>query len=154
MSWQREFAGLASWLFSSGLGLLVTWLSDPDNLNQLVVSQLDSVNPKGSVQELCGSDLDLGSLASQEGEGEGSEVWVAVIFCTLLAWPRHAEHQSNDCKGHLLCLKLELNWFCLVSVFFFVFFSGALREQGFHPAPGSRPKGKVCFVIFVIKRLI
>ncbi len=26
--------------FSSGLGLLVSWLSDPDNLNQLVVSQL------------------------------------------------------------------------------------------------------------------
>uniref|UniRef100_UPI0037E6FD80 sorting nexin-25 n=1 Tax=Semicossyphus pulcher TaxID=241346 RepID=UPI0037E6FD80 len=57
-----------------GLGLLVTWLSDPDNLNQLVVSQLDSVTPKGSVDELCGSDLDLTSLASQEAEGEGSEV--------------------------------------------------------------------------------
>ncbi|XP_042349518.1 uncharacterized protein si:rp71-46j2.7 isoform X2 [Plectropomus leopardus] len=54
-----------------GLGLLVTWLSDPDNLNQLVVSQLDSVTPKGSVEELCGSDLDQTSLASQEGEGEG-----------------------------------------------------------------------------------
>lgn len=52
----------------SGLGLLVTWLSDPDNLNQLVVSQLDSVTPKGSVEELCGSDQDLTSLASQEGE--------------------------------------------------------------------------------------
>nr|XP_046262991.1 uncharacterized protein si:rp71-46j2.7 [Scatophagus argus] len=52
-----------------GLGLLVTWLSDPDNLNQLVVSQLDSVTPKGSVEELCGSDLDQVSLASQEGEG-------------------------------------------------------------------------------------
>ncbi|XP_075902629.1 uncharacterized protein LOC142901815 [Nelusetta ayraudi] len=51
-----------------GLGLLVTWLSDPDNLNQLVVSQLDSVTPKGSVEELCGSDQDLTSLASQEGE--------------------------------------------------------------------------------------
>ncbi|XP_051276489.1 uncharacterized protein si:rp71-46j2.7 isoform X1 [Dicentrarchus labrax] len=57
-----------------GLGLLVTWLSDPDNLNQLVVSQLDSVTPKGSVEELCGSDLDQTSLASQEGEGEGSQV--------------------------------------------------------------------------------
>ncbi|KAI3351641.1 hypothetical protein L3Q82_020478 [Scortum barcoo] len=50
-----------------GLGLLVTWLSDPDNLNQLVVSQLDSVPPKGSAEELCGSDLDRASLASQEG---------------------------------------------------------------------------------------
>ncbi|XP_070693206.1 uncharacterized protein [Pempheris klunzingeri] len=59
-----------------GLGLLVSWLSDPDNLNQLVVSQLDSVTPKGSVEELCGSDLDLSSLVSQEdeGEAEGSEV--------------------------------------------------------------------------------
>ncbi|CAN9515099.1 unnamed protein product [Ophioblennius macclurei] len=59
-----------------GLGLLVTWLSDPDNLNQLVVSQLDSVTPKSSAEELCGSDPDQNSLASQEGaaEGEGSEV--------------------------------------------------------------------------------
>lgn len=63
-----------------GLGLLVTWLSDPDNLNQLVVSQLDSVTPKGSVEELSGSDPEQASLASQEGEGEveregeGSEV--------------------------------------------------------------------------------
>ncbi|KAM8732301.1 uncharacterized protein AB9X84_024375 isoform 1-T2 [Acanthopagrus schlegelii] len=56
-----------------GLGLLVTWLSDPDNLNQLVVSQLDSVSPKGSVEELSGSDLDQTSLASQEGQCEGSE---------------------------------------------------------------------------------
>lgn len=52
----------------------MTWLSDPDNLNQLVVNQLDSVIPKGSVEELSGSDLDQTSLASQEGEGEGSEV--------------------------------------------------------------------------------
>lgn len=51
-----------------GLGLLVTWLSDPDNLNQLVVSQLDSVTPKDSVEELYGSDLELTSLALQEGE--------------------------------------------------------------------------------------
>ncbi|XP_039669001.1 uncharacterized protein si:rp71-46j2.7 [Perca fluviatilis] len=57
-----------------GLGLLVKWLSDPDNLNQLVVSQLDSVTPKGSVEDLCGSDPDQTSLASQEGEGKGSEV--------------------------------------------------------------------------------
>ncbi|XP_068571101.1 sorting nexin-25 [Cebidichthys violaceus] len=53
-----------------GMGPLVTWLSDPDNLNQLVVSQLDSVTPKGCEEELCGSDPDQSSLASQEGEGE------------------------------------------------------------------------------------
>ncbi|KAK5896901.1 hypothetical protein CesoFtcFv8_010015 [Champsocephalus esox] len=56
-----------------GLGLLVTWLSDPDNLNQLVVNQLDRVTPKGSEEELCGSDPDQNSLASQEGEAEGGE---------------------------------------------------------------------------------
>ncbi|XP_034037568.1 uncharacterized protein si:rp71-46j2.7 isoform X2 [Thalassophryne amazonica] len=49
------------------LGPLVSWLSDPDNLNQLVVSQLDSVTPKGSVEELSGSDQEQAS--SQEGEG-------------------------------------------------------------------------------------
>ncbi|XP_029917862.1 uncharacterized protein LOC115366513 isoform X2 [Myripristis murdjan] len=57
-----------------GLELLVTWLSDPDNLNQLVVSQLDSVTPQSSVEELCASDVERASLASHEGEGEGSEV--------------------------------------------------------------------------------
>ncbi|XP_074530726.1 uncharacterized protein LOC141793766 isoform X1 [Halichoeres trimaculatus] len=56
-----------------GFGHLVTWLSDPDNLNQLVVSQLDSQTPKGSVEELCGSDPDQTSLASQEGDAESSE---------------------------------------------------------------------------------
>lgn len=60
--------------FSSGLGLLVSWLSDPDNLNQLVVSQLDSVTPKGSVEELCASDVVQDSLASEEGESEGSKL--------------------------------------------------------------------------------
>ncbi|XP_078116546.1 uncharacterized protein LOC144524277 isoform X2 [Sander vitreus] len=54
-----------------GLGLLVKWMSNPDNLNQLVVSQLDRVTPKDSVEDLCGSDPDQTSLASQEGEGEG-----------------------------------------------------------------------------------
>lgn len=53
----------------SGLGLIVRWLSDPDNLNQLVVSQLDRVTPKSSVEDLCGSDLDLTSLASQDCDG-------------------------------------------------------------------------------------
>ncbi|XP_041846936.1 uncharacterized protein si:rp71-46j2.7 isoform X2 [Melanotaenia boesemani] len=53
-----------------GLGLLVNWLSDPDNLNQLVVSQLDSVSPKSSAEELHVSDPDQASLASQEEEGQ------------------------------------------------------------------------------------
>lgn len=53
----------------SGLGLIVRWLSDPDNLNQLVVSQLDRVTPKSSVEDLWGSDLDLASLASQDCDG-------------------------------------------------------------------------------------
>lgn len=68
--------GISLLALFSGLGLLVTWLSDPDNLNQLVVSQLDSVTPKSSAEELCGSDPDQASLASQEdkGEGEGTEV--------------------------------------------------------------------------------
>ncbi|KAM4555023.1 uncharacterized protein PAE49_014212 isoform 2-T2 [Odontesthes bonariensis] len=60
-----------------GLGLLVNWLSDPDNLNQLVVNQLDSVTPKSSVEELRVSDPDQASVASQEGEGEISEVGLA-----------------------------------------------------------------------------
>lgn len=63
-----------------GLGLLVSWLSDPDNLNHLVVSQLDSASPKGSVDELSGSDPEQISLTSQdyeadvEHEGEGSQL--------------------------------------------------------------------------------
>ncbi|CAL9707044.1 unnamed protein product [Knipowitschia caucasica] len=57
-----------------GLGLLVTWLSDPDNLNHLVVSQLDSATPKGSMNEPSGSDPEQTSLTSQDYEGEGSEV--------------------------------------------------------------------------------
>ncbi len=71
---QQSLYGCVVAVLSSGLGLLVSWLSDPDNLNQLVVSQLDSVTPKGSVEELCGSDQDQTSLASQEGESEGSKV--------------------------------------------------------------------------------
>lgn len=49
-----------------GLGLLVAWLSDPDNLNQLVLSQLDRATPKGSMEDLCGSDPEQASLTSQE----------------------------------------------------------------------------------------
>ncbi|XP_072293455.1 uncharacterized protein [Eucyclogobius newberryi] len=61
-----------------GLGLLVTWLSDPDNLNYLVVSQLDSASSKGSVDEPRGFDPEQTSQTSLdydvEHEGEGSEV--------------------------------------------------------------------------------
>lgn len=61
-----------------GLGLLVSWLSDPDNLNLLVLSQLDSASPKGSVDEASLSDPEQTSLASQDGdvenEGEGSQL--------------------------------------------------------------------------------
>lgn len=87
-----------------GLGLLVTWLSDPDNLNQLVVSQLDSVTPKDSVEELYGSDLELTSLALQEGED--AEVWVTVG--TTLP-------QSADRRGRRLC-HTHLFLVCLFSV--------------------------------------
>ncbi|XP_007555146.1 uncharacterized protein LOC103140120 isoform X1 [Poecilia formosa] len=59
-----------------GLGLLVNWLSDPDNLNQLVVNQLDRVALKSCAEELRVSDPDRASISSREGEGdeEGSEV--------------------------------------------------------------------------------
>ncbi|KAJ3587436.1 hypothetical protein NHX12_011033 [Muraenolepis orangiensis] len=56
-----------------GLELLVMWLSDPDNLNQLVVSQMDTATPKSSVEELCGSDCEGTSSASQEEEEEEEE---------------------------------------------------------------------------------
>ncbi|XP_054648424.1 uncharacterized protein si:rp71-46j2.7 isoform X2 [Dunckerocampus dactyliophorus] len=73
--WSQELnrCALTEIVALKGLGLLVTWLSDPDNLNQLVVSQLDSVTPKGSMEELCASDPEQASLASQE-EGERAEV--------------------------------------------------------------------------------
>ncbi|XP_053736009.1 uncharacterized protein si:rp71-46j2.7 [Synchiropus splendidus] len=56
-----------------GVGLLVKWLSDPDNLNQLVVNQLDGVNLKDLVEEQNVSDPEQTSLASQEGEEEEEE---------------------------------------------------------------------------------
>ncbi|XP_019726874.1 uncharacterized protein LOC109516611 isoform X1 [Hippocampus comes] len=68
--WCQQMArcALSEIVALKGLGLLVTWLSDPDNLNQLVVSQLDSVSTKGSTEELCASDPDQISLASQEDD--------------------------------------------------------------------------------------
>ncbi|XP_020308474.1 uncharacterized protein LOC109864866 isoform X2 [Oncorhynchus kisutch] len=50
------------------LDLLVRWLSDPDNLNQLVVSRLDGVTPKSSVEELCESNSDGASPAALESQ--------------------------------------------------------------------------------------
>lgn len=82
----------------SGLGLLVTWLSDPDNLNQLVVSQLDSVTPRSSVEELCGSDLDLTSLGSQEGE--------AAEVATEETWNSCSTKVKLKKKGN----KLKAGW--------------------------------------------
>lgn len=52
----------------SVLDLLVRWLSDPDNLNQLVVSQLDGGTPKSSVEELCESNSDRASPAALESQ--------------------------------------------------------------------------------------
>lgn len=63
-------------LVFAGLGLIVNWLSDPDNLNQLVVNQLNGVALKSSAEELRVSDPDRASVSSWEGETdeEGSEV--------------------------------------------------------------------------------
>ncbi|XP_077435022.1 uncharacterized protein LOC144059654 [Vanacampus margaritifer] len=81
-----------------GLGLLVTWLSDPDNLNQLVVSQLDSISAKGSTEELSTSDPERASLTSQEGDGaqvnlEGVEESTST-------------RTKSKCKGN----KLKAGW--------------------------------------------
>ncbi|PWA18789.1 hypothetical protein CCH79_00005636, partial [Gambusia affinis] len=72
-----------------GLGLIVNWFSDPDNLNQLVVNQLDRVALKTSAEELRVSDPDHASVSSREGEGdeEGSEEF---------AWSR----EFNRCCRH------------------------------------------------------
>ncbi|XP_068596786.1 uncharacterized protein si:rp71-46j2.7 [Brachionichthys hirsutus] len=81
-----------------GLGLLVTWLSDPDNLNQLVVSQLDSVTPRSSVEELCGSDPDQVSLASQEGKGSKTSLEEAGIST------------GTGTKAKRKCNKIKEGW--------------------------------------------
>ncbi|XP_061089466.1 uncharacterized protein LOC133123168 [Conger conger] len=59
------------------LQLLVEWLSDPDNLNQLMVSYLDPMTPKNSTDEVQGPQGDdapssLGSEA-KEAIREGTE---------------------------------------------------------------------------------
>ncbi|KAM9741748.1 uncharacterized protein ACNS7B_012720 isoform 1-T1 [Menidia menidia] len=85
-----------------GLGLLVNWLSDPDNLNQLVVNQLDSVTPKSSEEELHASDPDQASQASQEddGRGENSEVGMAGAWIST----------SSEIKGKRKGNKLREGW--------------------------------------------
>ncbi|KAG7264577.1 hypothetical protein CRUP_029132, partial [Coryphaenoides rupestris] len=55
------------------LELLVVWLSNPDNLNQLVVSQLDTTTPKSSLEDLCGSDCEGSSSATQDEEEEDDD---------------------------------------------------------------------------------
>ncbi|XP_017264006.1 uncharacterized protein si:rp71-46j2.7 [Kryptolebias marmoratus] len=71
--WRQEInhCALNEIIALKGLGLLVNWLSDPDNLNQLVVNQLDSVALKSSVEEQHLSDPDQASVASHEGDGDG-----------------------------------------------------------------------------------
>ncbi|XP_061786506.1 uncharacterized protein [Nerophis lumbriciformis] len=90
-----------------GLGLLVTWLSDPDNLNQLVVSQLDSVTPKGSMEELCASDPEQASLASQE-EGECAEVNLEGVVSS----GSRIKGKSKDIvlSNQTVCNKLKAGW--------------------------------------------
>ncbi|KAL6117415.1 uncharacterized protein ACO6RY_15209 [Pungitius sinensis] len=91
--WSHEVnrCALTEIIALKGLGLLVTWLSDPDTLNQLVVSQLDSATPTGSVEELCGSDSDRTSPASEEGEGrDGSSQGAAISTGTGIATKRKA----------------------------------------------------------------
>ncbi|XP_068182574.1 uncharacterized protein si:rp71-46j2.7 isoform X2 [Antennarius striatus] len=79
--WSQELnrCALTEIVAVKGLGLLVTWLSDPDNLNQLVVTQLGSKTPRSSVEELCGSDSDQVSLVSLEGRGSKTSLEEAEI---------------------------------------------------------------------------
>lgn len=119
----------------SGLGLLVNWLSDPDNLNQLVVNQLGSVALKSPAEEQPASDPDQDSLASQEG-GEGGKMWVAVI-CT----PRWLDQVLwNTRSTRCACLKLDLTW---ISLYFLYVNLGACQEQGIHQVLMSEVKGEV-----------
>lgn len=52
------------------LDQLVNWLSDPDNLNQLVVSQLDGVALSQSVEDLCESEGEDGTSSTESEGGE------------------------------------------------------------------------------------
>ncbi|CAB1337215.1 unnamed protein product [Coregonus sp. 'balchen'] len=84
------------------LDLLVRWLSDPDNLNQLVVSQLDGVTPMSSVEELCDSDSIRASPASLESQASG-----AGHFRT----PEETENaQTGDGKSKKKANKLKEGW--------------------------------------------
>lgn len=134
------------WRFSSGLGLLVRWLSDPDNLNQLVVSQLDSATPKGSVEELSGSDPDQTSLASQESEGR--DEWVAVIFFSPLARRRCSEPQSNSCESHLRCLEIGADLILFDGCFYVYCVSRSLAGAGISTRTRIKTKRKGSFLWF------
>lgn len=125
--------------------MLVRWLSDPDNLNQLVVSQLDRVTPKSSV---CGSDLDLPSLASQEGDG--SEAWVAASLTSVkLTWRRR--RRRLQIPPPVSEITNDLTGLIFFSFFFFTL-SEALRNRVCPPAPRSRPKLKVRVRVWVCVR--
>lgn len=63
-------AKVVLYLFAQVLDLLVTWLSDPDNLNQLVVSQLDGVALSQSVEELCESEREDGASSTESDDDE------------------------------------------------------------------------------------
>ncbi|KAF7228473.1 uncharacterized protein si:rp71-46j2.7 isoform X1 [Nothobranchius furzeri] len=82
--WGQEIShcALKEILALKGLKLVVRWLSDPDNLNQLVVNQLDGVTLESSAEEPPVSDPNQTSLDSRGGDGgdrEGSEVSVPEI---------------------------------------------------------------------------
>lgn len=73
------------------LDLLVTWLSDPDNLNQLVVSQLDEVAFKRSVDDLCESERE-DRASSPETEDAGAYVTSPAYLYSVVAKGNHYDH--------------------------------------------------------------
>ncbi|CAL8306107.1 unnamed protein product [Arctogadus glacialis] len=93
-----------------GLELLVTWLSNPDHLNQMVVGQLHKASPKSSVEELRGSDCDRTSSASQgeeeEEESEGSEE----EECSEVSCENSENSSSHKEKMKLRSKKLKEGW--------------------------------------------
>ncbi|XP_029626891.1 uncharacterized protein LOC115205254 isoform X5 [Salmo trutta] len=80
------------------LDLLVRWLSDPDNLNQLVVSQLDGATRKSSVEELCESHSDRASPVSLESQASGA------------MQEETEDAQTSDSKSKKKANKLKEGW--------------------------------------------
>ncbi|XP_021439564.2 uncharacterized protein LOC110504973 isoform X1 [Oncorhynchus mykiss] len=80
------------------LDLLVRWLSDPDNLNQLVVSQLDGATRKSSVADLCESHSDRASPASLESQASGA------------TQDETEDVQTSDSKSKKKANKLKEGW--------------------------------------------